>query len=99
MEGYPEICSQFQPVKNCGRCKNDPSYFNAMREICDPCIFEGEKPKQKKMTYGDKIRSMSDIELARWFVAVELRILNIQPMLERFALEKDWLEWLQKECE
>ena len=42
---------------------------------------------------------ISDEELAKWLVRVEAQILRVQPMLERFALEKDWLEWLQKECE
>ena len=119
---------------NCDECKNNPAYFNAMRELCNPCIFEGEKPKResicltcehlqycsmaihrkdggavmlgcsrfiakRKQTRGDWIRSMTDEELAKWLVRVEAQILRVQPMLERFALEKDWLEWLQKECE
>lgn len=120
---------------NCDRCKNDPAYFNAMREICNPCIFEADKPTRKsicfncehssycknallyddessivmngcsrftekhKQTNADRIRSMSNEELAKWLVRVEAQILRVQPMLERFALEKDWLEWLQKECE
>ena len=67
---------------NCDRCKNDPSYYNAMLEICNPCIFEREicnlcsifereEAKPKKMTNADRIRSMTDEELAdeilRWF--------------------------------
>ena len=97
IEGYPEICSQFHPVKDCGRCKNDPAFFNAMRELCNPCEFDYEVAKPKKMTHGDHIRSMSDLELARWFVTIELRILRLQPMLERPTLEEDWLDWLKQE--
>lgn len=49
------------------------------------------------MTNGDIIRSKSDAELAVWLTYVEERILRRMPMLEKPAMEKDWLAWLQKE--
>lgn len=49
------------------------------------------------MTKADKIRQMTDDQLAEWLAFVENRILEKQPMLEREALEADWLEWLKEE--
>ncbi len=82
----------------CPYCQNDPVTHMQQKEICGVCEMETEVAK-RKMTNADRIRSMSDEELAKWLVRVEVQILRVQPMLERFALEKDWLEWLQKECE
>jgi len=50
-------------------------------------------------TKGDEIRAMSDEELAEWLTAIELRILQRQPMLERPAMKADWLDWLQSPAE
>lgn len=49
------------------------------------------------MTNADKIRAKTDEQLAEWLTFVENRILEMQPMLERAALEADWLEWLKEE--
>lgn len=49
------------------------------------------------MTKADKIRQMTDDQLAEWLAFVENRILEKRPMLEREALEADWLEWLKEE--
>lgn len=69
-------------------------------EPCNDLAKPNNAPNTlKALTNADSIRSMTDEELAKWFVNLEVKILNIQPMLERPALEKDWLEWLQKECE
>lgn len=48
-------------------------------------------------TNADRIRGMSDGELAEWLVFVEQRILERQPILERPALFADWLDWLKEE--
>jgi len=44
------------------------------------------------MTNADKIRTKTDKQLAEWLTFVENRIFERQPMLERAALEADWLE-------
>lgn len=80
----------------CKYCFNDPVIHNCQKELCGVCEMETEAAK-RKMTNADRIRSMSDLELARWFVTIELRILRLQPMLERLTLEEDWLEWLKQE--
>lgn len=48
-------------------------------------------------SHGDKIRAMTDEELADWLVLVEQRILEIKPSLEKPALYADWLDWLRQE--
>ena len=37
---------------NCDEYKNNPAHFNAMREICNPCIFEIEKPKRESICFN-----------------------------------------------
>ena len=49
------------------------------------------------MTNADRIRQMTDDQLAEWLTFVENRMLEMQPMLERAALKADWLEWLKEE--
>jgi len=49
------------------------------------------------MTNADRIRQMTDDQLAEWLTFVENRILEMQPMLERAPLKADWLEWLKEE--
>ena len=49
------------------------------------------------MTNADRIRAKTDKQLAEWLAFVENRILEIQPILERAALEADWLEWLKED--
>ena len=80
----------------CKYCFNDPVIHNCQKELCGVCEME-TKAAKRKMTNADRIRSLSDEELARWFVTIELKILRLQPMLERPTLEEDWLEWLKQE--
>ena len=49
------------------------------------------------MTNAERIRAMTDKQLAEWLTFIENRILGMQPMLERAALKADWLEWLKEE--
>lgn len=57
------------------------------------------KSVKKPQTHADRIRAMTDEELAEWIVMVEQRIIEVNPMLERPALYADWLEWLKEEGE
>ena len=41
------------------------------------------------MTWGDKIRAMTDEELAEWASAITLN---------EFGDKKDWLDWLKEEA-
>lgn len=50
-----------------------------------------------EMTNADKIRTKTDKQLAEWLTFVESRILEMKPMLEKEALEADWLEWLKED--
>lgn len=93
MEGHLEICSQFQPVKDCGRCKDDPAFFNAMRELCDPCEFDYEVAKQK-ITNLDRIRIADIDRVISWFCRG--RLCSTCPYN---GVECGIRDWLQKECE
>lgn len=85
---------------NCDRCKNDPSYYNAMLEICNPCIFDGEEPKQKKMTNADRIRSMTDEELAEFISDIKLRAFKYFGHTGDYdEIVESNLEWLKQEAE
>lgn len=53
--------------------------------------------KIQQQTNADRIRAMSDEELAAWLTFVEQRVLTRNPALERPAKEKDWLYWLKHE--
>lgn len=53
--------------------------------------------KIQKQTNADKIRQMSDEELAAWLTFIENKILEKQPKLGRAELEADWLYWLKHE--
>ena len=65
---------------------------------CDFYDYVRERVK-KPITNADKIRQMTDEELAAWLTFVEQRVLNRNPALERPATEKDWLDWLKQEVE
>lgn len=49
----------------CPYCFNDPVTHNQQKEICRTCDME-TKVAKRKQTRGDKIRSMTDEELARF---------------------------------
>ena len=55
--------------------------------------FEPKPPQ----TNADKIRAMTDEEMAGWLIVVEKAILYHQPTLDLAALRKDWLDWLKQE--
>ena len=44
------------------------------------------------MTNADKIRAMTDEELAQWFTFIEEKILAKQTSLSRSELFADWLD-------
>ena len=96
-------CTGFQSKREniCFKCEHFSYCSMAVHRDDGKVVMTGcsRFEEKHKQTRGDWLRSMTDEELAKWFVNLEVKILNIQPMLERPALEKDWLEWLQKECE
>ena len=73
--------------------------------ICRTCKGSGEKP----MTKADRIRAMSDEELARWLAKTQianvyeaLTIAHIpfeQPINMQEETEKECLEWLEQPVE
>ena len=81
----------------CQYCFNDPVTHLQQKELCGTCEMETEVAK-RKMTNADKLRAMTDEELAEWLTLLvwgENREINY---ILGCTVEK-WLEWLQKECE
>ena len=77
-------------------CKHAPPQKD--KWPCDDCDMRYHDRAERK-TNADRIRAMTDEELADWLVMVEQRIIEVNPMLERPALYADWLEWLKEEAE
>ena len=79
---------------NCDRCKNDPAYFNAMRELCNPCEFDYEVAKPK-ITNLDRIRTADIDRLISWFCRG--RLCSTCPYNSVECGIRDWLEEEVKE--
>lgn len=54
--------------------------------------------KPERVTNADRVRAMSDEEMAEWLTFVEGKILAKQPTLSRSELFADWLDWLKEEA-
>lgn len=54
--------------------------------------------KKAVQTNADRIRTMTDEELAYWLVNVEWRVLERNPALERPMIYDDWVVWLKQEA-
>jgi hypothetical protein len=46
-------------------------------------------------TQADKLRAMSDEELAKWLARIEWKVLEKQPAITEYAMRMDWLYWLK----
>ena len=92
-----EDCYWYEEEPNMGAhipyCQNKGGNYIEPKD-CENC--EHYHSKYKK-TNADRIRAMTDEELADWLACIENKILEKQPMLERAAVEADWLEWLKEE--
>ena len=78
----------------------DGSRVIAVNSTWWDCDFQIEKPK----TNADRIRSMTDEELAEWFVKVQDDIADyydkghsIAPEMPTF--KESWLDWLKQEAQ
>ena len=73
---------------NCSDCKNNGT------QICSVCCsYQGypDRWEAKPKTNADRIRAMSDEELARKFAEIEK-----EP--NRWIAIQSWLEWLKSEA-
>lgn len=77
----------------CDSCEKYPCDDNAIKLMKYCPVYS---PKPKPQTNADRIRSMTDEELAKWLVLIEQRILELQPTLERHELLTDWFKWLKE---
>ena len=84
--------------KNCGGCKhlNERGYCEFTACII-PCTVNGTIPEVKPQTNADRIRSMTDEELARFMDNTDG---DFPPNVERCSIEESeeyWLDWLKQE--
>ena len=84
---------------NCSDCKNNGT------QICSVCCsYQGvpDRWEAKPKTNADRIRAMSDEELAksiaRIAMCVDCKIKNPTCTLPISNCEKSWLEWLKSEA-
>lgn len=81
--------------KNCGGCKhlNERGYCEFTACII-PCVVSATIPEVKPQTNADRIRSMTDEELAEWIYTdgccQEGKCSNV-------GCKECWLEWLKQE--
>ena len=82
--------------KNCGSCKhlNERGYCNFTACII-PCTVRTTIPEVKPQTNGDRIRSMTDEELASYLARLE----SLQRPVYARKEKADWLDWLKQEAE
>ena len=76
----------------CKYCFNDPVIHNCQKELCGVCEMETEVAKRKK-TRADKIRSLSDENLAQFIVDVA----GPKDKAKRAILINYVKAWLQEE--
>ena len=55
--------------------------------------------KQKPLTNADRIRSMSDEELAKWIVNIAIQCTAVGGKSDYLTNETCWLDWLKKEVD
>lgn len=89
----------------CKYCFNDPVIHNCQKELCGVCEME-TKAAKRKMTNADRIRAMTDEELAR-FLWQAAPYDNCPPIkcIEAETLKKPttdeciacWGRWLKQE--
>ena len=95
--------------KNCDNCKYRDVYYNA--PPCDECNFEYQRQPQKgfqnwksdAMTNADRIRSMTDEELADWYFDKFFPCVPYCSVFDECPEHDDCkiclLEWLKAESE
>ena len=101
---YPKLSDG--TIDWCAMCKHEGSDFN---DLCCECEYSENsddppaKYEPKQITNADKLRAMSDEELADWFVKVQDDIADyydkghsIAPEMPTF--KESWLYWLRQEA-
>lgn len=51
------------------------------------------------MTNAERIRQMTDEQLAQWLTNIEVAVLVKNPGITRSEMFADWLDWLKQEVE
>ena len=85
----------------CQYCQNDPVTHLQQKELCGVCEMETEVANRKK-TNADRIRSMTDEELAEWITKIEYkgRMLGWSINSPTPSMVTDyWLYWLKQEAD
>jgi len=91
--------------KDCSGCKhlNERGYCEFTACII-PCTVRATIPEAKPLTNADRIRAMTDEELAEWFIKIQDDVADyydgghaVAPELP--TMKNSWLEWLKQEAE
>lgn len=98
---YCDECEQFEIVGNAAYCKVDGKLIHPIM------MARGQgtgpawncKKRRKPMTNADRIRAMTDEELAEWiYLTVGFRDCPIREDRCFEDCEKRWLDWLKQEA-
>lgn len=87
--------------KSCGNCANG-TWTKGMDDLPKECLRcryvcgEPSKWKEKAMTNADRIRAMSDVELARELAAVAGWDRTQYEKAKHIGIEKVMLDWLRR---
>ena len=89
-----------------GDCTNCKYSGRMCQWPCDDCV-KGDKWEEKPPTNADRIRAMSDEELAEWLDSISMDWYNegytketSEPQMSAYpATASEWLDWLKQEVE
>ena len=91
-------------MKDCVSCVHE--YLSPMSDTCRECgiaMLNYEEAKPKRITNADRIRAMTDEELADWFIKIQNDVADyydgghaVAPELP--TMENSWLDWLKQEA-
>lgn len=89
-------------MKDCVSCVHE--YLSPMSDTCRECgiaMLNYEEAKQKPMTNADRIRSMTDEELAEWISEYTDCLCGIHKpgcSKTKGTCVATWLDWLKQEA-
>lgn len=96
-------------MKDCGNCANYDHQSKQHTDVCARCViaYKGDKredPSHWKpipMTNADRIRAMSDMELAKWLSSISIVAtrMSAEPYLtatqQAVMHEREYMDWVR----
>jgi len=83
-------------MTNCTDCRYQE---NMCKWPCDDCV-KGDKWEERPLTNADKIRAMTDEEIADWIYDITTNALRILQIGSDMSTQSyfGWLNWLKQEA-